>query len=125
MNKEKIKEALIPALKRALWTIAQTAIAMIPIGARIAEVDWLDILSVCAVAGILSLLKSIVVGMPEAEYGGTLHIDTSDPEKDKYLMEFDELDGLAKKTTVQVKIDPNAKLDFNKDIPENAFGIEE
>ena len=125
MNKEKFKAMFLPALKRAGWTMAQAALVLIPAGAKFTEVQWLDILNAVLLMGIISLLKSYVAGMPETEYGGTLHIDTSDPEKDKYLMEFDELEGLAKKKTVQVKIDPNAKLDFSGDVPENAFEIEE
>lgn len=49
---------------RALKTIAQTAIAMIPVGLTIAEVDWLTIGSTALLAGILSLLTS-VAGLPE------------------------------------------------------------
>lgn len=49
---------------RALKTIAQTMIASISIGMAINEIDWLYILSIAAVAGICSLLTSIV-GLPE------------------------------------------------------------
>lgn len=55
------------ALKRALWTFAQTAIGMITVGQAFTEVNWLHILSVSAVAAIVSILKSIVIGMPEME----------------------------------------------------------
>lgn len=53
------------ALIRAGWTAAQTALGMIGVGAAVQDVDWLNIVSVCAVAALISLLKSIVIGMPE------------------------------------------------------------
>lgn len=52
------------ALTRAVKTVAQTAVAMITVGAAATEIDWLNILSVSAVAGIASLLTSIA-GIPE------------------------------------------------------------
>ncbi len=60
-----MKDIIIAALKRAGWTAAETALAMIPVGAAIEEVNWLHILSVVAVASIISFLKSIVLTMPE------------------------------------------------------------
>ena len=53
------------ALKRAVWTFAETALGMITIGSAFTEVNWAHIISVAGVAAIASLLKSIVVGMPE------------------------------------------------------------
>lgn len=60
-----MKEKIIAALKRAAWTAAETALAMIPVGIRIEEVEWIHVLSVTALAAVISLLKSIVAGMPE------------------------------------------------------------
>lgn len=105
------KEVFIAALKRALWTGLQTVIAMIPVGARIQEVDWIDILSVVAVAMILSFAKSLVAGMPETDVAGTLYIDTSDPETDRYKLEMIQLEGLSTKKSVQLRIDTSEKLD--------------
>lgn len=105
------KEIFIAALKRAIWTGLQTMIAMIPVGARIQEVDWLDILSVVAVAMILSFAKSFVAGMPETDVAGTLYIDTSDPETDRYKIEMNQLEGLSGKRSVQLRIDTSEKLD--------------
>jgi len=62
-----MKEKIICALKRAAWTAAETALAMIPVGIRIEEVEWIHVLSVTALAAVISLLKSIVAGMPEVE----------------------------------------------------------
>ena len=50
---------------RAIKTVAQTAVAMLSgemIG--IVEVNWLNVLSVAAMAGVVSLLTS-VAGLPE------------------------------------------------------------
>lgn len=51
---------------RAIKTMAQTAISMITIGQAVLDVNWLNVLSVSVVAGILSLLTSIA-GLPELE----------------------------------------------------------
>lgn len=51
---------------RALKTICQTAIAMIPVGITISEVDWITVLSTSLLSGILSLLTSLA-GLPELE----------------------------------------------------------
>ncbi len=41
---------------------------------------------------------------------GTIKIDRSNPEKDVYRLEIDDLDNLSKKKRVILKIDPNADL---------------
>ena len=41
---------------------------------------------------------------------GTLMIDTSDPEKDLYRIQIDELDNLDKKHRIVLDIDRNADL---------------
>jgi len=51
---------------RAIKTMAQTALSMITIGQAVLDVNWLNVLSVSFVAGILSLLTSIA-GLPELE----------------------------------------------------------
>ena len=51
---------------RAIKTMAQTAVGMIIVGTPATEVDWMNILSVSAVAGTVSLLTSIT-GIPEVE----------------------------------------------------------
>ena len=64
-----MKEKLIAALKRAAWTAAETALAMIPVGVGIEEVEWIHVLSVVALATVLSFLKSVIAGMPEVNDG--------------------------------------------------------
>ncbi len=51
---------------RALKTVAQTAVSMIPIGVSIKEVGWLAVLGTSALAGICSILTS-VAGIPEVK----------------------------------------------------------
>lgn len=53
------------ALIRAAHTMAQTAIATIGTASLLSEINWAVVASATAVAGILSLLKSIAVGLPE------------------------------------------------------------
>lgn len=67
INNINYKEWLKAAGIRALRTVAQTALAMLTVeGVRsITDVDWLGILGVSALAGIVSLLTSVVTGLPE------------------------------------------------------------
>ena len=55
------------AAVRALRTVAQTAIATIGSSTVISAVDWRVVASASAVAGILSILTSIVAGLPEVD----------------------------------------------------------
>lgn len=51
---------------RALKTVAQTMVSMVTVGQAFMEVNWINVLSVSAVAGLISLLTS-VAGLPEVE----------------------------------------------------------
>jgi hypothetical protein len=65
---DKLKLYLDYALERAVKTVAQTAIATIGIDAiGILSVDWLNVLSVSALAGVMSLLTSVLVYDKEAK----------------------------------------------------------
>lgn len=58
---EKIKRYWDYAAERAAKTLAQTALATIGVGAvGILEVDWVNVGSVSALAGIMSLLTSVL-----------------------------------------------------------------
>jgi hypothetical protein len=63
ISKDFIKKAGI----RALRTVCQTAIATIGTSAVMSEVNWSVVLSASLLAGILSILTSIVTGLPEVE----------------------------------------------------------
>ena len=77
-DKDHLIEFLILAGKRALWTFAEVAIAMIGVGLPFSAIDWKGIFDVAISAAILSILKSIVAGMPEFASDGTVMInDTS------------------------------------------------
>lgn len=52
---------------RAVKTICQTAIATIGTSTLMSEVNWLVVLSASLLAGILSVLTSIVTGLPEVD----------------------------------------------------------
>lgn len=52
---------------RALKTFCQTAIASIGTTALIEQVNWLVVGSASLLAAILSILTSIVTGLPETE----------------------------------------------------------
>lgn len=53
---------------RAIKTIAQTAIAMIPVGVSITDVGWYAVAGTAVLAGIVSLLTSLA-GLPEVDDG--------------------------------------------------------
>jgi hypothetical protein len=58
---DKLKTYWNYAGERAVKTIAQVAIATIGVGATgILNVDWLNVLSVAALAGVMSLLTSVL-----------------------------------------------------------------
>ena len=63
---------------RALKTFAQSMLSMLTIGQAFWEVDWAGILSVAAVAAIISMLTS-VAGLPEVEEQHEAPVDN--PEK--------------------------------------------
>ena len=58
---DKFKKYWAYAGERAIKTLAQTALATIGVGAvGIFEVDWVNVGSVSALAGIMSLLTSVL-----------------------------------------------------------------
>ena len=65
-----MKDFVKAAAIRAVRTIAQTAIAVIGTSAVLEEVNWWGVLSASVLAGILSILTSIITDLPEAPKGG-------------------------------------------------------
>lgn len=67
MGNEKAKKWLKAATIRGIRTVAQSALATIGTAAVLGDVNWLMVGSAAALAGILSILTSVVTGLPEAE----------------------------------------------------------
>ena len=63
---DKTKRWIKAALIRAARTFCQTAVALIPVGITVTEVNWYIVGGTALLAGILSLLTS-VAGLPEVE----------------------------------------------------------
>lgn len=58
---DKLKRYLDYAIERAAKTLAQTALATIGTSAiGVLDVDWVTVISVSALAGIMSLLTSVL-----------------------------------------------------------------
>ena len=65
MKKYELKEWARAAGVRAVKTMAQTAVAMLP-AATITAVDWKTVVGTAALAGVASILTSIK-GLPELD----------------------------------------------------------
>lgn len=63
---DKTKTWLKAAGIRAAKTMAQTAVALLPAAATIAQVDWITVAGTAALAGIASVLTSLA-GLPEVK----------------------------------------------------------
>lgn len=63
-----MKKFIKCAVIRAIKTMCQTAIGIIGASTLVSEVDWLTCLSAVGMSGILSVLTSIVGGLPEVDY---------------------------------------------------------
>lgn len=50
---------------RAIRTVCQTAVAMIGTSVLITDVNWVNVASASALAGILSILTSVITDLPE------------------------------------------------------------
>ena len=64
---DKTKKWLKAAAVRTVKTMAETAIALIGTNTMgITDVDWLGVLSACALSGVVTIL-TCVKGLPEAQ----------------------------------------------------------
>ena len=61
---EKTKKWLKAAGIRAVKTMAQTVVALIPAATTITQVDWLTVIGTAALAGVTSVITSLA-GLPE------------------------------------------------------------
>lgn len=64
MKNVELKKWAKAAGVRAAKTMAQTAVSMCTVGQAVIDVNWINVISVSTVAGIISLLTS-VAGLPE------------------------------------------------------------
>lgn len=62
MNKEFWKAAV----NRAIRTVCQTALALIGTATFMQDLNWVNVASASLLAGIISILTSVVSGLPEA-----------------------------------------------------------
>lgn len=68
---DKLRKYWDYSAERAVKTIAQSALASIGVGAAgIVDVDWTQVASVAALAGIMSLLTSVLVYDKEQKKNG-------------------------------------------------------
>ena len=81
-NRQWTKDFLIAALIRATKTAAQVMLSMITVGAAITSFDWIQILSITGTSFVYSILTSIVFGIPEGEFQGTLTFSMKEAEHD-------------------------------------------
>jgi len=65
---------------RAIRTVCQCAISLIPASALITEVDWRLVASASILAGIVSVLTSIATGLPEVEYAEHIYMSKDEPD---------------------------------------------
>lgn len=67
MEKLKSKKFWECAIARCVRTVCQTALATLSTGLVLTDINWIIVASSSALAGITSLLMSIVMGIPESE----------------------------------------------------------
>lgn len=61
------KAFLEAAIIRALYTFAEVFLGFLAVGASVSEVNWGHAFSVSIVATVISILKSILIGLPEVK----------------------------------------------------------
>jgi len=99
------KEWLMPALNRAVRTMVQVALTMFTVGQKITDIDWITILSCCAVAGIYSLCTSVLLGIPEGTTDGTVNLDKYDGDEILYVSDLKiDPEQLKTRSTVTFKV---------------------
>lgn len=63
MTEKLIKASFV----RALWTLFETAVAIIGTASLLSEVNWAVVLSGSLLAALLAFLKCMATGLPEVE----------------------------------------------------------
>ena len=62
-----MKDFLKAAGIRALRTVAQAALSMIGVGTFMSDINWIQVLSASLLAGVVSILTSVITGLPEVD----------------------------------------------------------
>lgn len=110
MDKKLTKEWAYAAIVRAIRTMAQVALSMFSVGMAVNEVDWIKLLSVSLVAGVYSILTSVVTTLPEVGTDGVLAIDDTDPDKTHWQLSLQtDPDKISKSGVVKFKVDTDVK----------------
>lgn len=108
-NRQWTKEFFIAALIRAIKTAAQVMLSMITVGAAITSFDWLQILSITGTSFVYSILTSIVFGIPEGEFQGSLTFSQREAESDGQVIPVLKIDipgnELLDRSNVNIKVE--------------------
>lgn len=88
------------ALIRAIKTVAQTATGMIGVGAAFGDIDWIYVLSVSLVSGLVSVLTSLA-GLPEVDLSGEYIVMDSEGNGD---IAFDFAPSLKDGKVIRLKV---------------------
>lgn len=67
LDKLKSKKFWECAIARCIRTVCQTALATLTTGVVLTDINWVLVASSSALSGIVSILMSIVMGIPESE----------------------------------------------------------
>lgn len=77
---------------RAVRTMCQCAVSLIPASALISEVDWRLVASASVLSGIVSVLTSIATGLPETDLEKAMHMNKDEPDDAEIGIEDDEVE---------------------------------
>jgi len=67
LDKLKSKKFWECALARCIRTVIPTALSILASGTALSDINWVLLISSSLLAGIVSILQSILVGIPESE----------------------------------------------------------
>lgn len=109
MKRQWTKDFVIAALVRAVKTAAQVMLSMLTVGAAITSFNWVQIMSISATSFIYSILTSIVFGIPEGEYQGSLSFSKSEAKEDNVVTPVLKIDipgnDLLTRNSVNIKVE--------------------
>ena len=100
---------IVAALIRAVKTMAQVMLSMLTVGMAITGFDWKNILAISATSFVYSLLTSIVFGIPEGEFQGSLSFSKSEAKEDNIVTPVLKIDipgnELLTRNNVNIKVE--------------------